>query len=201
LSTAEKKTITEVWKDCMWVSVPMAVPAQAWLSSDVKIRLRMTHPYRIFTNDSTATSNNYKPKYRFSTDSKVGMVKQIEVAKSALDIINIVPNPYYAYSGYEQNQLDNRVKIVNLPSKCTVRIYSPAGVLIRTYKRDAPLDNSSGSTFPESNSSTSIDWDLKNSVGVPIASGMYIIHIDAPGVGERTIKWFGAMRPIDLDTF
>ena len=201
LTNAEKVTLTEVWKDCMWVSIPMAVPAQSWLSSDAKIRLRMTHPYRTFTNDSTANGNDYKPYYRFSTDSKVGLVKQTEVAKSALDIINIVPNPYYAYSGYEQNQLDNRVKIVNLPPKCTVRIYSPAGVLIRTYKRDAPLDNSSGSTFPESNSSTSIDWDLKNSVGVPIASGMYIIHIDAPGVGERTIKWFGAMRPIDLDTF
>jgi len=28
-----------------------------------------------------------------------------------------------------------------------------------------------------------------------------LIHIDAPGIGERTLKWFGVFRPIDLDTF
>ncbi len=48
---------------------------------------------------------------------------------------------------------------------------------------------------------TSIDWDLKNDFGIPIASGLYVIHVNAPGVGEKTIKWFGSLRPIDLDTF
>ena len=37
--------------------------------------------------------------------------------------------------------------------------------------------------------------------GIPIASGLYIIHVDAPGIGEKVIKWFGTMRPIDLNTF
>ena len=32
-------------------------------------------------------------------------------------------------------------------------------------------------------------------------SGLYILHINAPGVGEKIIKWYGALRPIDLDTF
>ena len=43
--------------------------------------------------------------------------------------------------------------------------------------------------------------DLKNDFGIPIASGLYIIHVNAPGIGEKVIKWFGALRPIDLDTF
>ena len=51
------------------------------------------------------------------------------------------------------------------------------------------------------NLDSSLDWDLKNSKGVPIASGIYIVHIAAEGIGERTIKWFGVIRPIDLDTF
>jgi len=42
---------------------------------------------------------------------------------------------------------------------------------------------------------------LKNDYGVPIASGLYIIHINSPGIGEKIIKWFGSLRPIDLDTF
>ena len=67
----------------MWVSCPMAVASQTWLSNDAKVRIRMTHPYRSFTNDSSVTLNAYKPLYQFSTDSKVGLVKQAEVAKSA----------------------------------------------------------------------------------------------------------------------
>jgi len=48
---------------------------------------------------------------------------------------------------------------------------------------------------------TSIEWDLKNEKNIPIASGVYLIHIDGGALGERTIKWFGITRPIDLDTF
>ncbi len=45
------------------------------------------------------------------------------------------------------------------------------------------------------------DWDLKNQSNIPVASGVYIIHVDVPDVGEKVLKWFGVMRPIDLDTF
>ena len=46
-----------------------------------------------------------------------------------------------------------------------------------------------------------LDWDLKNEANVPIAGGVYIIHIDVPGVGQAIRKWFGVMRPVDLDNF
>jgi hypothetical protein len=55
-----------------------------------------------------------------------------------------------------------------------------------------------------------VDWDLKNDYGIPIASGLYIIHIrgklwDVDNKEfvekDKVIKWFGALRPIDLDTF
>ena len=84
-------------------------------------------------------------------------------------------------------ELDNRVKITNLPRRATIRIFTVSGTEVRTLTKD--------------NSITSIDWDLKNNFGIPIASGLYVIHINAPGVGEKVIKWFGALRPIDLDTF
>jgi hypothetical protein len=132
-------------------------------------------------------------------------VSQPEVAKNALSLINVVPNPYYAYSNYESNQLDNRIKIVNLPPKCVISIYTTSGTLVRRYKRDAGgsagYNNSAGATYPETNLESSVDWDLKNSVGVPIASGIYLIHVQVDGVGERTLKWFGVIRPIDLDSF
>ena len=83
---------------------------------------------------------------------------------------------------------DNRIKIINLPQQCEVKIYTVNGVLVRTYKKDDAT-------------TSSVDWDLKNQDGVPIASGLYIIHIEAPGLGEKVIKWFGVLRPIDLNSF
>jgi flagellar hook assembly protein FlgD len=102
-------------------------------------------------------------------------------------MINIVPNPYYAYSGYETSQLDNRVKITNLPEKCTISIYTVNGTLIRQFTKDE--------------TKTSYDWDLKNYAGIPISGGIYLIHIKADGIGEKVIKWFGVLRPIDLNAF
>jgi len=38
-----------------------------------------------------------------------------DMLKEALALINVVPNPYYAFSEYERTRLDTEVKIVNLP--------------------------------------------------------------------------------------
>jgi predicted DNA-binding helix-hairpin-helix protein len=102
----------------------------------------------------------------------------------ALDLINVVPNPYKAYSEYENNKLDNRVKITNLPEKCTVRIYNMQGKMIREFKKDSDI--------------TYLDWTLTNQDNIPVSSGVYLIHIDVPGIGEKVIKSFVAMRMVDL---
>jgi len=47
---------------------------------------------------------------------------------------------------------------------------------------------------------------LKNQSNIPIASGLYIFHIEAKDaddkiIGEKIIKWFGVMRPLDLQNY
>ncbi|MBQ2578520.1 MAG: DUF1385 domain-containing protein [Lachnospiraceae bacterium] len=34
-----------------------------------------------------------------------------------------------------------------------------------------------------------------------MGGSVYIIHINAPGIGEKVVKWFGALRPTDLNNF
>ena len=111
------------------------------------------------------------------------MVK-VEPKSDALKMINVVPNPYYAYSEYETGRLDTRVKITNLPDICNIKIYTVNGKLVRTFKKDSPV--------------TSVDWDLKNYAGIPVAGGLYLIHVDVPDIGERIVKFYGGMRQIDL---
>ncbi len=155
---------------------------------EVRIRIRAQKPYQNFNADgSTPAINNTLPLYTFNTDDIVAVENSETAKKSTLDLIGVVPNPYYAYSQYEGSRLDNRIKFINLPQKTTIKIFTFSGTLVRTIKKD------SEETF--------VEWDLKNQANVPIASGMYIIHIDAEGVGTKILKWFGIMRQIDLDTF
>ena len=180
------------YANAMWVGIPMAVQGETWLSNDIKLRIRVAKPYTRYFATSTDVAANPQndnfPMYNFSTGDIATATKNNEMAKSALDIINIVPNPYYAFSKYETTQIDNRVKIVNLPVKCTISIYSVNGSLIRQFKKD-------------DNVRTSVDWDMKNHAGIPISGGVYIIHVKAEGIGEKVIKWFGVLRPTDLNSF
>ena len=105
-----------------------------------------------------------------------------------MDNVFVVPNPYYAVSEYEKDRLDTRVKIINLPTKATIKIYTVDGALIKTINKT-------------DSKTTYADWDIKNEKGIPIASGMYLIHVNIPDVGETILKWFGAMRPVDITNF
>ena len=185
--TARKRN---VWKDAMWVAIPLGVQTQPFLSNELTVKLRVQKPYR--TNFNAAESanpavNNNAPLYTFNTGDIFGDRNNQAAAEDALSLIGVVPNPYYAYSSYETSQVDNRIKIINLPRKCKVRIYTSNGQLVRSFDKDEDK--------------TSIDWDLKNIRNIPIASGIYLIHVQVDGVGEKVIKWMGVMRPIDLDAF
>ncbi len=185
----------DVFADAMWVNIPLMTSKTAkLLETDVKIRLRVAKPYKKgYAVDSLSVDlanpalNDNNPMYEFSLNDLATVKNDAETAKSFLDQVGVVPNPYYAYSGYEKSGVENVVKFVNLPKQCTISIYTLNGTLIRKLRKD--------------DSGTSLNWDLKNQAVIPIASGMYIIHVDAPGVGERILKWFAVMRPIDLDAY
>ncbi len=182
-----------VLSQAMWVMMSytqggfkMLTPEEGIVPCDVRIKVRMQKPYAIYNPDNNPI-NGGMPAYSFST-SDIAAIASKAVGKKAIDMINVVPNPYYGYSAYETNQLDTKVKFTNLPPKCTISIYTLNGVLVRRIKKDDPT-------------TTSADWDIKNQANVPIASGVYIIHIDAGELGEKVLKWFGVMRQYDLDSF
>jgi hypothetical protein len=171
----------ELYGSLAWIAYPMLSPDQELLSTDVTIRLRVNKEYKNF---NATGANGGKPMYGWSMEDIATKVGSQDMLKEALDLINVVPNPYYAFSEYERNKLDNRIKITNLPERCQIRIYSSNGKLIRNIKKDSPQ--------------TYQDWDLTNHAGIPVASGIYLIHVEVPNVGERVLKAFIAMRMVDL---
>jgi hypothetical protein len=152
--------------------------------------------------------NNNFPLYTFNTSDIASLFEQEDIAKNALDMIRIVPNPYYGASQYETRRTDNFVRVTNLPNKCTVKIFTMNGTLVRTIKRDVTGQENlytgiagGGDDIKRSKRIPYLEWDLKNQNNISVASGLYIFHIDAPGVGEKILKWFGVMRPLDVQNY
>ena len=180
-----------VFREAAWVSIPMLSSPSAEVSDgDVEGKIRVSKAYDEFISDCGGDeSNESNPYLTFNTTDIQVITGDESAAQSAMDLIKVVPNPYYGSSKYERDQVDHRVKITNLPKTCTISIYNVSGTLVRQVSLDSE-ENATG-----------WDWDLKNNYNVAISSGVYIIHVDAGEIGEKVLKWFGALRPIDLDSF
>lgn len=106
-----------------------------------------------------------------------------ELAKSSLDRIRVVPNPYVVTaeweekSPYSSGRGPRKIQFTNLPQRCTIRIYTVSGELVRTIEHDAPIIDGSES------------WDLLTRDNLAVSYGLYIFHVDAPGVGEKIGKF------------
>jgi hypothetical protein len=175
-------SLKSVYTSLSWVGNPILAEGQKHLSTDVKIRIRVNKEY----NEFTATGENGgKPMYSWNMDGIRTVTGSQDQLAETLKLINVVPNPYYAYSQYEKSRLDARVKITNLPEICAIKIYNVSGKLVKTIKK--------------ANTNTYEDWNLKNDVGIPIASGVYLIHVNVPDVGDVIVKAFIAMRTSDLE--
>jgi len=173
------------FRSCIWAGIPMLEPGKSLLETTAKVKLRVEKPYKDYTTASTFNAG--LPLYQFDMTGLEVELGNNFAMDSALALINVVPNPYYAYSSYENNQLDNRIKITNLPEECTISIYNINGTLMKRFQKGDPK--------------TSLDWNLKNQVDIPVASGIYLIHVMVPDIGERTLKWYGVMKPTDLNGF
>jgi hypothetical protein len=104
----------------------------------------------------------------------------LPVTAGTLDNVVVVPNPYKGSADWEEwtgsGARLSRIYFMNLPARCTIRIYTVAGDLVRTLEHN---DVASGAE----------PWDLTGASGVQIASGIYFYHLDAPGIGEKIGKF------------
>jgi hypothetical protein len=95
----------------------------------------------------------------------------------------VVPNPYLAAASWEPRSTfrtgrgERRIYFTNLPQKCTIRIYTLSGYLVNTLEHESSIEVGQEA------------WNLLSKDGQDIAYGVYVFHVDAPGIGEKVGKF------------
>ncbi|NNE69066.1 MAG: hypothetical protein HKN29_01750, partial [Rhodothermales bacterium] len=100
--------------------------------------------------------------------------------------IGISPNPYKGSSEYEVSSLTEEVRFTNMPDQAVIRVFQVGGALVRTMHKNSPDRH--------------FKWNLRTDENLPVASGMYLIHVESDE-GDAVLK-FGVIKkePL-LNTF
>ena len=110
------------------------------------------------------------------------VTKKYEFTTAVVDLskIQAVPNPYIARNIWELTNDRNRLQFINLPTKCTVKIYTLAGNLIKVLEHNDNAGVNGGTCW----------WDPMMTMNQQmIASGVYLYYVDAPGIGTHVGKF------------
>jgi hypothetical protein len=108
-------------------------------------------------------------QWTFSTSAP----NAVEVTQDDIDKINVYPNPYYGFQPLETSRSSKYVSFNHLPQKADIRIFNLGGVMVRHIKKDDDTQ------FAR--------WNLLNQYDYPVASGVYIVHIETD-FGEKILK-------------
>jgi len=107
-----------------------------------------------------------------------------------LNEILVVPNPYRQVSGFNDQSENKRLAFVNIPSNCTIRIYTLTLDLLRTIEHNRDSGTATWGT------SQSNDYMLTD-FGQNVMPGIYIFHVEShvPGhEGETAVGKFAIIK-------
>jgi hypothetical protein len=187
------------WHKASWVSpalltkgFELASYKNGIVPTEARVKIRVSVPYNRSIQPEVVLQNKGLPLYQFNLGKLTSASLNSEYntyftePDKLLARIAITPNPYNTNnSGFSySNSLSAKViRIINLPQESEIKIYSIEGDLIRAYKKN--------------NMDSYLDWDLKNTNGLQISSGMYLVHVKIKteqGYRETILKWFGVLN-------
>ena len=131
----------------------------------------LIYTYKIFRSNDV---------FEFST---VSQKADLSKATQELDKIKVVPNPYVGAATWEERNPfatgrgPRSLHFNHLPQVCTIRIYTVSGDLVTTIQHNSTLLDGSE------------EWNLLTRDNLSVSYGVYIYHVEAPGVGEKIGKF------------
>lgn len=108
-----------------------------------------------------------------------------ETTDEILDQVTVVPNPYVVSHQGQRSPNDAKIYFTNLPSKCTIKILTINGDIIRTMEHDEL-------TSPEPHKYSIELWNLLSSNRQRVSSQTLIAQIETPN-GAKVLKPFSVV--------
>jgi hypothetical protein len=128
-------------------------------------------------------NRDYLPPSVFG-EVRITCTPGVFLADTTLDLnVKVVPNPYVIANEWQTRFLERRLKFINLPNHCTIRIFNLNGELVRTLihnetSEDGVTNNLGGDEW----------WNVLSDNDQLVASGVYIFHVSSD-VGEQVGKF------------
>jgi hypothetical protein len=131
--------------------------------------------------DSLESGKSFLPADKTANENTVE-ARPINQARTSLNDIRVVPNPYIISSAWERKRLGDPklgepirdLAFTNLPALCTIRIYTLDGSLVKTIEHSS----GQGTEF----------WDLRSFSNQLVATGVYFYHVTSEA-GEKISKF------------
>ena len=108
--------------------------------------------------------------------------------------VSVYPNPYYARGMWDgTNERTRKIYFMNLPQRCTIRVYTLAGDIVAEIPHDAATYSGrdiqwfrtyGGSDVPVQFSGGEHAWDLITKFDQAIATGLYLFSVKDSETGD-----------------
>ena len=100
-----------------------------WVLEDKDISLGAGYFYTITSVDSAGNESWWTNR------NEVAVKASRQAAENTLNV-KVFPNPFKVVSGFPTSGSENDIVWTNLPAKCTIRIYTSSGEIVRTMNHD-----------------------------------------------------------------
>ncbi len=98
--------------------------------------------------------------------------------------VYVVPNPFRQNSGLMGKGEELRIEFMNIPAKCTIRIYTLAGELVQVIEHD------DGSGSEAWGSIEKLDYQVNRWMQY-VAPGIYVYHVESKVAGQEGKSFIG----------
>lgn len=181
---------------CFLNKMTQAATWSRYLIPDESAYLHITGGYFAFLPSKTGLPSNLFPKdgdewvihskrlrivpygceYHLYSN-KIGFLRDTTIALN----VKVVPNPYIVENEWQSEKWQKKLRFINLPDRCTIRIYTVAGDLLKVIRHN--------NSYQQSNDAGGDEWwDVLTDLDLVPASGVYLFHIDSD-VGEQVGKF------------
>lgn len=136
----------------------------------VQVEINIPYHYLVTSIDIDGNESGRTAYTHYSIAAK-------SFATNRMKMINVIPNPFRQYSGLSTVIDYKQLKFINLPEKCTIRIYTVALDLVRALEHDSGGEESWGTVQAS-------DYMLTD-FAMNVAPGVYIYHVESHVAGHE----------------